>query len=49
MMDHAQTVESTRPRRLRLWPGVVIVLLQLLARFAVPGIAPDAAAFAPLS
>jgi outer membrane protein assembly factor BamB len=48
-MTIAQTVESTRPRPLRLWPGVVIVLLQWLARFAVPVIAPDAAPFAALS
>ena len=27
---------------LRLWPGVVIVILQLLARFAVPVFMPDA-------
>ncbi|MGA2739957.1 MAG: PQQ-binding-like beta-propeller repeat protein [Bryobacteraceae bacterium] len=27
---------------LRLWPGVVIVILQLLLRYAVPAVAPDA-------
>lgn len=27
---------------LRVWPGVVIVILQLLFRFAVPAVAPDA-------
>ncbi|MGH9870069.1 MAG: PQQ-binding-like beta-propeller repeat protein [Candidatus Polarisedimenticolia bacterium] len=34
---------------LRLWPGVVIVVLQLLIRFGLPVIAPDVGGFAPLS
>ena len=37
---------STGTRPLRLWPGVVIVVLQLLLRFAVPVVAPDALLYA---
>jgi outer membrane protein assembly factor BamB len=48
-MANEETIESMRHRPLRLWPGVVIVLLQWLTRFAVPVIAPDAASFAVLS
>ncbi len=48
-MAIAQTYAPTLQRPLRLWPGVVIVLLQWLARVAVPVIAPDAAALAVLS
>jgi outer membrane protein assembly factor BamB len=36
------TLSSTDRRPLRLWPGVVIVILQLLLRFALPVVAPDA-------
>jgi hypothetical protein len=45
-MADAQTIESTRQRPLRLWPGVVIVLLQWLTWFALPVIAPDFESFA---
>ncbi len=48
-MANAQTVESTRQRPLRLWSGVVIVLLQWLTRFGLPVIAPDVGGFAVLS
>ncbi len=48
-MANARTVESTRHRPLRLWPGVVIVLLQLLARFGLPVVAPDIGGFVALS
>ena len=34
--------DSTRQKPLRLWPGVVIVVLQWLVRFVVPYFAPDA-------
>src|SRR5438093_268925 len=37
---------STDTRPLRLWPGVVIVILQWLLRFAVPVVVPDALAYA---
>jgi len=44
-MTFAQTAEP-RPRKpLRLWPGVAIVILQLLIRFAGPVVAPDAILF----
>ena len=35
-MANAQTDEPTRLKPLRLWPGVVIVVLMWLARFVVP-------------
>jgi len=41
-MATAQTVEPKRKKTLRLWPGVVLVILQLVLRFAVPVFAPDA-------
>jgi outer membrane protein assembly factor BamB len=48
-MAIAQTDESTLQKPLRLWPGVVIVLLQWLTRFGLPVIAPDLGPFAVLS
>ncbi len=48
-METAQTDEPTRQKPLRLWPGVVIVLLQWLTRFGLPVIAPDLGSFAVLS
>jgi len=41
-MPMAQTDEPTPRRRLRLWPGVVIVILQWLLRFGVPVVVPGA-------
>ena len=41
-MANAQTDEPTRQKPLRLWPGVVIVVLQWLARFVVPIFGTDA-------
>ncbi|MBK5295673.1 MAG: hypothetical protein JJE40_00865, partial [Vicinamibacteria bacterium] len=40
-----QTNEPTSRRPLRLWPGVVIVILQWLLVFGVPRIAPEAEVF----
>ena len=48
-MTSVQTVDSTRQRSLRLWPGVVIVLLQWLARLGLPVIAPDIGSFAVIA
>jgi outer membrane protein assembly factor BamB len=44
----AQTVEPTPQKPLRLWPGVVIVMLQWLVRFGVPIIVPEALEFGVL-
>ena len=41
-MSAANTRLQTDRRPLRLWPGVAIVVLQWLARFVVPVVAPDA-------
>jgi len=40
-MAIAQSDEPTRQKPLRLWPGVVIVVLQWLARFGVPSVVPE--------
>ncbi len=40
-----QLGESPSPRPLRLWPGVVIVLFQLLARYVLPKLFPEATLF----
>ena len=45
-MAIAQTDEPTRQKPLRLWPGVVIVVLQWLVRFGVPNFVPETTAFA---
>ena len=44
-MANAQTDEPTRQKPLRLWPGVVAVMLQWLVRFGVPIVVPGAMAF----
>jgi outer membrane protein assembly factor BamB len=44
----AQTVEPTPQKPLRLWPGVVIVMLQWLVRFGVPRVVPEALGFGVL-
>ncbi len=44
-MANAQADEPTRQKPLRLWPGVVIVVLQWLARFGVPIFVPEAIPF----
>ncbi len=41
-MANAQADEPARQQPLRLWPGVVIVVLQWLARFGVPIFVPEA-------
>lgn len=45
-MNAGQTATGTRPVSLRLWPGVVMVLLLLLVRFGFPIIAPDLSMYA---
>ena len=44
-ITHAETDEPTRQKQLRLWPGVVIVVLQWLGRFGVPIVVPEAMQF----
>jgi outer membrane protein assembly factor BamB len=44
-MAIAHTNEMTARKPLRLWPGVVIVLVQCLIRFVIPAVAPDAQFF----
>ena len=41
-MTTAQTKEPSRRKALRLWPGVVLVILQWSLRFVVPAVVPDA-------
>ncbi|HKH47340.1 MAG TPA: PQQ-binding-like beta-propeller repeat protein [Thermoanaerobaculia bacterium] len=48
-MAIAQTDEPTPRKPLRLWPGVVLVILQWLIRFSVPAVAPQAGAIAILA
>src|ERR1039457_6396055 len=47
-MATAQTDESTPEKPLRLWPGVVAVVLLGLVRFFVPIVVPDALPFGVL-
>jgi outer membrane protein assembly factor BamB len=47
-MTIAQTDETTPQKPLRLWPGVVAVVLQWILWFVVPFIAPEAFIFAVL-
>jgi outer membrane protein assembly factor BamB len=46
--DHGLSDESIRQTQLRLWPGVVLVLLQWLVRFVIPAIVPGSIGIAVL-
>jgi outer membrane protein assembly factor BamB len=48
-MPNMQTHTPVLDKPLRLWPGVVIVLLQWLGRFGIPAFFPDFAAYGVLS
>src|SRR6266478_1677307 len=45
-MAIAQTSEPMHKKPLRLWPGVVIVVLQWVVRYGVPIVVPEALEFA---
>ncbi|MCX6286204.1 MAG: PQQ-binding-like beta-propeller repeat protein [Bacteroidetes bacterium] len=45
MDSDKKTTGSTQQKLLRVWPGVVIVILQWLVRFGIPVFIPGAAAF----
>ena len=49
-MDNSQTLEPTQQKPLRLWPGIVAVVLQWLAFYVVPIVlpGPNAGYIAPL-
>ncbi len=47
-MTLAQTEEPTPRKPLRLWPGVVAVVLQWLVRFVLPIVVPEAIPFGVL-
>src|SRR5579872_5099124 len=47
-MTTAQTDTPTPQKPLRLWPGVVIVILQWMIRFVLPVVVPDTMLFAVL-
>jgi outer membrane protein assembly factor BamB len=47
-MNRAQADKPTPRKPLRLWPGVVIVIVQWLVRFGVPVVAPEATMYAVL-
>ena len=40
MNSSKQTTGLTQQKPLRLWPGMVIVILQWLVRFGIPALAP---------
>ena len=44
-MATEQTDESTPQRSLRLWPGVIVVIMQWVARFVVPVVLPEASPY----
>src|SRR5674476_757279 len=52
MFNKREKVQSNEPahqKPLRLWPGVVIVILQWLLRFVLPAVVPDMTAVSVFS
>src|SRR5438477_7978364 len=47
-MNTAQTDEPAQQKRLRLWPGVLAVVLQWLAWFVLPFVVPEATLYGVL-
>ena len=45
MTTNKKTSELNQQKTLRLWPGIVIVILQWLIRFVIPSIVPEALVF----
>ena len=48
METNASNLEQAQKKQLRLWPGIVIIILQWLFRFVLPAIAPEATAIGVL-
>jgi hypothetical protein len=44
MNTNTQVIEQTQKEHLRLWPGIVIVILQWFVRFVIPAFIPEATA-----
>ncbi|MCX6273380.1 MAG: PQQ-binding-like beta-propeller repeat protein [Bacteroidetes bacterium] len=42
MNTDKETTQPTQPVPLRLWPGIILVILQWLVRFVLPALMPDA-------
>jgi hypothetical protein len=42
METNASIIEQAQKKQLRLWPGIVIVILQWFFRFVLPAVVPEA-------
>ena len=49
METNASIIEQAQKKQLRLWPGIVIVILQWFFRFVLPSIVPEATQIGVLS
>ena len=48
METNTSVIEQTQKKQLRLWPGIVIVILQWIVRFVIPAVLPEATAIGVL-